>query len=124
MNRQRPVHLNLFTIKFPIPAIVSILHRLSGLLLFFLIPFLLWMLQQSLASHDTFLALKNSFSYLLVKGVIGLLLMGLIYHFFAGIRHLLMDMGIGESLKAGRLSAKLVFVVSGLVMVLVGFWLC
>ncbi|MBV8802224.1 MAG: succinate dehydrogenase, cytochrome b556 subunit, partial [Gammaproteobacteria bacterium] len=44
MNIQRPKNLNLFTIRFPVPAIASILHRISGFILFLLIPFMLWAL--------------------------------------------------------------------------------
>lgn len=120
MNKQRPVNLNLWTIKFPIPAIISILHRASGALLFFFLPFLLWMLQASLVSPDKFSQLQNTFSNPIFKIVIWLVLAALFFHLVAGIRHLLMDLGIGESLKAGRFSAKLVLIIAVILMIIAG----
>lgn len=123
VKKQRPVNLNLFTIKFPIPAIASILHRISGIILFLLIPLLLWMLQASLASEKQFLELKNSLDSFGFKFILWVFLAALFYHLFAGIRHLLMDTGVGESLQAARFSAWCVMVLTVMVVILTGIWL-
>src|SRR5579872_3303497 len=75
----RPKNLNLLTIRFPIPAIVSILHRLSGVVLFLLIPIILWGLSQSLASDDSFEFLHNTLTTPFAKGVIWILLAPFLY---------------------------------------------
>lgn len=123
MKDNRPVNLNLFTIKFPVPAIVSILHRLSGLLLVLAIPLLVWMLQQSLASTATFTQLQQCLTTPFGKITVWILLSALIYHLFAGTRHLLLDMGIGESLQGGRCIAWTTISLSVIAIILLGYWL-
>ncbi|HLB43401.1 MAG TPA: succinate dehydrogenase, cytochrome b556 subunit [Gammaproteobacteria bacterium] len=122
MSHIRPKNLNFFTIHFPIPAIVSILHRISGVVLFFLIPFILWGLALSLTSDgfDLFQAWAGLFY---VKLIVWLLLIPFCYHFVAGIRHLLMDVHIGVSLRMGRLFAMLTFAVVIFLLFLLGIWL-
>ena len=117
------MNLNLLTIHFPIPAIVSILHRASGVILFLLIPLLLWALNLSLASQQDFDGLSQFFAQSWVKFTIWCSLSAFIYHFVAGIRHLLMDVHVGEGLKGGRLSAILTMVISFVLIVLAGIWL-
>lgn len=123
MKTSRPVFLNLWQIKFPVTAIVSILHRISGVVIFLGLPFLLYILSQSLISQDNF----DHLSALLVEpGVrlaLWILLAATIGHFFAGIRHLLMDIGIGESLKGGRSSAYIVLVLTAVAAILLGMWI-
>jgi succinate dehydrogenase / fumarate reductase, cytochrome b subunit len=123
VSKQRPKNLNLFTIRFPIPAIISILHRISGVILFLIIPFMLWGLSLSLASPQDFDDLHLFLSSPLMKLLIWGCLSAFIYHFVAGIRHLLMDIHVGEELKSGRLSAKLTLFVSILLIILTGIWL-
>lgn len=123
MTKQRPKNLNLLTIRFPIPAIVSILHRISGLILFLLIPLMLWGLHLSLSSPDDFDNLHLFLSSPLMKFLIWGSLSAFIYHFFAGIRHLLMDIHVGDELKSGRLSAMLTLTISVVFIILAGIWL-
>lgn len=124
MNKQRPVNLNLLTIKFPLPAIISILHRATGVLIFLLIPLLLWMLDTSLASPTGFDNILDAIAdNLLIKFILWALLSALLYHLVAGIRHILMDMGIGESLQSGQRSATIVAMVGIVLAFLVGVWL-
>ena len=109
----RPVYLNLLAIRQPVPAIVSILHRVSGALLFLIgIPLLLWAVQHSLASPETWAALRASLAHPLAK----LLLLGLVWaylhHFCAGIRYLLLDLHIGTELTPLRQSSYAVLIVS------------
>lgn len=122
MKQNRPVNLNLFTIRFPIPAIVSILHRISGVFLFLFIPVALWLLDFSL-SPDGFAILQEWQNNWLIKLLTLAIFAPFIYHLVAGIRHLLSDLHIGDTLRAGRLSAQLVFVVSILLVILAGVWL-
>jgi succinate dehydrogenase / fumarate reductase cytochrome b subunit len=123
MNKQRPVNLNLFTIKFPLPAIISILHRVSGTLLFLLIPFLLWMLSASLGSPISFNGLQDCFANPLVKIILWLILVALLYHLVAGIRHLLMDWGVGESLSGGRQGSVITLGVTIVLAIIMGIWI-
>lgn len=120
---KRPVNLDISTIRLPVTSYVSIMHRMSGVALFVITGLFLWMLDLSLSSQDGFASLKDA----LTSPVAKLLLWGMIsalgYHLIAGIRHLVMDVGIGESLEGGVLGAKLVLVISSLWVVLVGVWL-
>ena len=112
MPKRRPKHLNLFVIKQPLPAIMSILHRVSGVFLFLFLALFLWMLQESLATPESFASLKACFGHPLVK----LLLIGLtwsyLHHLCAGIRHLAFDMHVGGDLRVARASSAAVMVVS------------
>lgn len=113
MKTQLPVNLNLFEIKLPIHALVSILHRGSGFILFCLIPLMLWFLQQSLASAADFAALRDVFTHPLLKCVVWGSLSALFYHLMAGVRHLSMDAHLlPESLWASKVSAWVVLVLS------------
>lgn len=122
LKPQRPVHLNLFTIKFPITAIVSILHRLSGCFLFAVIPVFLGLWQLSLKSAIEFEKVKVWLQHPVSQSLRFLVLFALFYHMAAGIRHLIMDTGRGESLWAARLSA---YAVLGIALLLTtGVYLC
>jgi len=92
-------------------------------ILFFGIAVLLYGLDKSLASEQGFAEIKEWLANPLVKLVIWVLLSGLMYHLTAGIRHLIMDLGIGEDLEGGRLGAKLVLVISAILIVLMGVWI-
>ncbi|HEY7884471.1 MAG TPA: succinate dehydrogenase, cytochrome b556 subunit [Cellvibrionaceae bacterium] len=122
MNKNRPVNLDLSTIKFPITALVSITHRVSGVFIFAGVAVLLWMLDSSLTSEEGFAAVQDALANPLCKLVIWAILAGLAYHLVAGIRHLIMDCGIGESLEGGRLGAKLVVIISIVLIALAGVW--
>ena len=93
----RPVNLDLTTVKFPLPAITSILHRISGVGLFFGIGVMLYFLQLSLESEAGFKRVLELLRATPIKFTIWLILAGLLYHLIAGIKHLLMDWGLGES---------------------------
>lgn len=123
MNNQRPVNLDLATIKFPPMAIASILHRISGIVLFVLLPVMLYFLDLSLRTAETFAKLQAWMLHPSVKFVVWAFLAAYIYHLLAGIRHMMMDMGCGESLQAGARTAKVVIVVSALLTILLGIWI-
>jgi len=120
---KRPVNLNLFTISFPIPAIVSILHRVSGVVLFLLIPALLALLACSLQGAEGFNRVITFFGHPLIKFFLWASLLALFYHLVAGIRHLLMDFHCGDSLSGGRLGAKLVLIITFIFALFSGIWL-
>ena len=122
VNSKRPVNLDITTIKLPLPAYTSILHRLSGILLFIGVGLLIYALDLSLASEESFADLQIIMSSGLAKFILWVLLSGLIYHFVAGVKHLLMDVGIGEELESGRIGSIATIVVSAVLIVLAGVW--
>jgi succinate dehydrogenase / fumarate reductase cytochrome b subunit len=123
VDDKRPVNLDLSTIKLPLPAVASILHRISGVFLFVGIAVLLYMLDVSLESAESFAALQALLQSVTARFLVWLILAGLIYHSVAGVKHLLMDVGVGETLEGGMQGAKIVFVVSAVLIVMVGVWL-
>lgn len=124
MKDNRPVNLDIGTIRLPITAYASILHRISGVAIFFGVAVLLYLLDNSLQSEQGFAEVKTMLAdKLLMKGVVWLVLCGFIYHACAGVKHLIMDMGIGETLEGGKRGAVIVFVVSVILMVAAGVWL-
>ena len=120
LKKKRPKNLDLMTIRLPLPGILSILHRVSGAVLFLLLPILLWLFESSLTSPETFAVFKSIAAHPLVK----LILLGLIWlylhHFCAGIRYLLLDLHKGIDLESARLSSKIVFAVSIALTLLIG----
>ena len=120
MAKARPKNLNLISIRLPLPALVSILHRASGLVLFLLLPLLLWTLQQSLQSAAGFDQVRALAAHPLMKLILFGLAWAFIHHFLAGLRHLAMDMRLGVELAQARLTAKLVLAASLLLTLLAG----
>ena len=108
----RPVNLDLTTVKFPLPAITSILHRISGVGLFFGIGVVLYFLQLSLESEAGFERLLELLRATPVKLTIWLILASLLYHLIAGIKHLLMDWGLGESREGALRGAQVTLVLA------------
>ncbi|MGQ9426710.1 succinate dehydrogenase, cytochrome b556 subunit [Gilvimarinus sp. F26214L] len=122
MNDKRPVNLDLTTIRFPITAIVSITHRISGVILYGGIAVLLWMLQASLASEQSFNELKELLGSPLLQFIVWGTVAALAYHLVMGVRHMIMDLGVGESLEGGRRGAQIAIVVAVILIVLAGVW--
>ncbi len=98
--------------RLPAAGIVSILHRISGALLFVLLPFILYLFDKSITSEISFAYLQGYASHPLVKLAILAVVWGYLQHFCAGIRHLIMDLHIGLSKEEAAKSAKSVLVVS------------
>ena len=109
--------------RLPITAWASIAHRASGVFLFAGIAVLLWTLDASLASPESFAALQESLTSPWLKLVIWAVLAGLIYHSLAGIKHLIMDLGIGETMAGGILGVRIVVALSVVLIVLAGIWI-
>ena len=106
--RKRPKNLNLFTIRLPVNAIISILHRMSGMALFLVLPALLWALSQSVQSEASYAALAVMLQHWLAKVFLIALSCAFFHHFYAGLRHLAMDVHWMTSLQKARLSSRLV----------------
>ena len=123
MNSKRPVNLDLSTIKFPLPALTSITHRVTGVILFVGLIFAFWALDASLSSPEGFEAVRHALEYnFLAKLVAWGLLSALAFHFVAGMRHLLMDMDIGIELDTAIQYTKITIVASVVLVVLAGVW--
>jgi succinate dehydrogenase / fumarate reductase cytochrome b subunit len=120
VNKKRPVNLDIGTIQLPLPALTSILHRASGVALFVGVAILMWLLDVSLTDEEHFNSVKTLFDSFFCKLIIWGVLIALIYHCAAGVRHLIMDLGIGETLEGGKQSARTVFIVTIILAVLVG----
>ena len=123
MVYKRPININPLSIRLPVMAVVSILHRMSGILVLLLIPFLLWVLQRTLVSPEGLNQVRDAVSSPGCKAVLWVLLASLIFHWIAGFRHLLMDMHFGDSLRAGRIGAYLVIIVALGLSIVTACWL-
>lgn len=122
MKSARPVFLNLFVIRLPVGAVVSILHRVSGVALFGASFYLLWLLWLSTWNTSSFDQLQTMLEHPLHSIALWLTLSVLGYHIVAGVRHLLLDLHIGDSLKIGRVSAVLVLLCSVALSIAIGVW--
>jgi succinate dehydrogenase / fumarate reductase, cytochrome b subunit len=123
-SKKRPKNLDLMTIRLPLPALVSILHRLSGAVLFLIgIPLLLAALQGTLASQQEFDRWHGVFGHWFVKLILIGLLWAYLHHFCAGLRFLALDLHKGTALETARATSKAVLIVSILLTVALGVWL-
>ncbi|EKT59508.1 succinate dehydrogenase cytochrome b556 subunit [Providencia sneebia] len=121
VKKQRPVNLDLQTIHFPITAISSILHRVSGVITFIAVGILLWLLGTSLSSPEGFQHVSEIMTGFFAKFILWGILTALAYHICGGIRHMLMDFGyVDETLAAGNSSAKITFVITIILAILAG----
>jgi succinate dehydrogenase / fumarate reductase cytochrome b subunit len=105
--------------RLPASGMVSILHRISGAVMFLLLPFILFLFDKSITSELSFEFFKGYVSHPLVKLAILAVCWGYLHHFCAGIRHLVMDMHIGLKKDEAVKSAKLVLIISGVLTLLV-----
>lgn len=122
MKPNRPVNLDLGTIALPLPAKASILHRVSGVALVVAVAVLLYLFDLSLSGEAGFARAGELLATTPAKLAIWGVLAALIYHCVAGVKHLLMDLGIGESLQGGITAARITFAVAALLIVLAGVW--
>ncbi|MGY8869620.1 MAG: succinate dehydrogenase, cytochrome b556 subunit [Pseudomonadales bacterium] len=123
MNKKRPVNLDLRTIKQPLPAITSILHRATGVVLFFGTLFMTYALGMSLESEAGFneaitMLEEGFFARLITWGLVSALL----YHLLAGVKHLIMDAGHLEELESGAMAAKATLIAGAVAILLAGVW--
>ena len=118
-----PVFLNLVQIRMPVTAIVSILHRLSGLLLFLALPFFIYALQESLRSPESFAALIALLDLFELKAILAVLLWAAFHHLLAGLRFLLLDIEVGIPRSQARATALLVNITAAITAVSI-IWGC
>ncbi len=120
VKKQRPVNLQLNTISFPPAAITSILHRITGVALFFALMFVIWAWAVSVSSSDGFSFVQEQMS-----GPLGLFvsigtISALLFHVLGGVRHMIMDLGHWEELQSGDLSAKIIIAAWIILTVVIG----
>ena len=109
-----PRYLNLFKIALPLPGVSSILHRLSAVAIFVLSLPMMGLLVFSLSSRANYEIIILLFENILFKSLFTFFITAIFYHFISGLRHLVMDFGYWETLKAGRMSALATFISTGL----------
>jgi len=119
----RPKNLNLLTIRLPVPALVSIMHRVSGAFLFMLLPFLLWVLHLSLSSAESYQTAQLVLSHPIAKLICLAVTWAYLHHACAGIRHLALDAHYGLRLNYARATSRAVLIISGLLTLRMGIWL-
>ena len=119
----RPIYLNLFRLHLPVTGWVSILHRLSGALLFLLLPLMVWGFALTLSSEVGFSRVVAWLSTPFAKLLTLMLVWAFAHHFFAGLRHLAMDSHWAVSLKSARRSSLVVLLAAGAVVLLAAWGL-
>ena len=124
MSRPRNISIgSLMRYHWPVMAIASIFHRVSGVVLFILIPFMLYLFHTSVHSAAGFASMQMLLSSIWCKVLLWAFLSALAYHFIAGIKHLLMDWGFLEELLSAKISSSIVIGLSAIEIVLLGVWL-
>ena len=118
MSRPRPKYFNLLQIRLPVPGLVSILHRVSGAVLFLFIPFLLVLLELTLDSPAGFQRFKSVLSHWAVKLLVIGLVWAYLHHLLAGIRHMMLDLDYGTELPAAR-AASMAVLVTGIALTVI-----
>jgi len=106
VRKNRPKNLDLATVKFPITAIASIVHRVSGIIVFIALAILLSLLSCSLSSQSEFTRVAGYFDNFLMGFVMWGILTALAYHAVFGVRHMIQDLGYWEEMDSASLSAK------------------
>ena len=123
MSKNRPVNLDLRTIKQPLPAIVSISHRITGVMLFVGLIFMFILFDMSLSGAEGFDSAETIMQeYFLAKFIAWGLLVSLSFHLFAGLKHLVQDFGYGEELASADVAAKVVIAATVVTAFLAGYW--
>lgn len=126
-KENRPTNIGLTDILFRFQwtwaMIASVLHRASGIALIFTIPIFIYGLQESLKSQESFNALQMSLTHPTLKFVTWVSLSFLAYHFIAGIKHLIMDLGFGETKAGGKIGAKITLALSSACIIAIAYYL-
>lgn len=122
VKRNRPINLPLSQVisvnRSPI-AIASILHRISGIVLFLLIPVMLWLLQNSLASPESF---ETVFDNVFIRFLAWIFVAAIAYHFVMGVKHLFADNGQNEELQSARMASVVSLVIAAILIVASFVW--
>ena len=120
----RPFYLNLIKIRLPVPGVVSIMHRISGVLMFVAIPLVIYLFELSLRDEAGFAQASDILAHPLSRLILLLLIWALFHHLFAGIRFLLTDFDIGLDKSQSRITAWAVIVLEVLAMLWVVVRMC
>ena len=123
MKSNRPINLPLSQViavnsKSPI-AMASILHRISGIVLFLLVPVMLYILQTSVSSPEGF---DTVFNNVALRFVAWIFVAATAFHFVMGIKHLLADLGMNEEFNSSRTAAVISFVIAAVLIVASFVW--
>lgn len=110
MSASRPKYLNIMNIRLPIAGVVSIAHRISGVLMFIAIPLMVYLLHLSVSGYESFLQVRSLLQLAVVKFSMLPLFWSVYHHLFAGIRFIMIDLDIGVDKTAARISAIVVFI--------------
>ncbi len=123
MKADRPVYLSLLQFEWPMAALASIAHRVTGVMLFVGIALLFYLLDLGLGSEESFAEavalLDEPLPKLIIWGVLG----ALIFHLVAGVKHLLLDFHVGSSLEGSRIASGLSVAISAVLIGMAGVWL-
>ena len=123
MKDNRPKNIDFSTLNLPLPAIISILHRISGIFVFLGVAVLLYLFDLSLQSEAGFGQVLEILSHSLSKFLVWAILASLLSHLIAGLKHLLMDMGVGETLHGALFGARLTVGLFFIAAALAGVWI-
>jgi len=123
LKKKRPLWYNLNLLNLPLPGVISILHRISGALLFLFAAWLLYLLDSSLASAERYAEIKAGLAHPLAKLVLLGLLWAFLHHLCAGIRYLFLDVHKGVDLPTARMTSGVVLAVSLALTAVLGGWL-
>lgn len=123
MKSQRPINLDLSTFSYPPMAIASILHRISGILIFLFLPFILYLLDLSLKSEYSFASIEDILSNSFLKLILWVFSSAAAYHALAGFRHIFMDFGFGEELQTARITSFLTIGIGIIMIIILGIWI-
>ena len=122
VKSNRPINLPLSQVisvnRSPI-AIASILHRISGIVLFLLIPVMLWLLQNSLSSPESF---ETVFDNVFIRFLAWIFVAAIAYHFVMGVKHLFADNGQNEELQSARMASVVSLVIAAILIVASFVW--
>ena len=123
-NNRRPVNRDLTTIRFSVSTLLSVFQQIGGVVLFLLLPGVLWLFQSSLASPESFAALSELAGNPLVKVLALILLWLFMHHLCAGLRSMFLEVFKSSGKRVARLSSKLAMAAGVLLTLLVGVpWL-
>ena len=126
LKHQGPRNINLNSLRgyrFPVTAISSILHRITGVLMVALLPFLLWAFSVSMDCGESFYYIQALLMHSAWSILVWIFLSAISYHLIAGIRHLMMDFGFGEAMLMATASSILVLALAIMTAVFWGLWL-
>ena len=124
MANKRPVYLNLLKIRLPLMGMVSFAHRITGFILFLALPYLVYLLDLSIESEQSFSKMQQILDQPVMLIVQILLLWSLAHHFFEGIRFLLIDAEIAVEKSQAQLGAWLVLIAEALTVFIIVFGVC